>query len=200
MLMYLLFSAAHICCSKHITAAIRLAESAHSYFGENAAAEILEEFLPKFSMHDVCDVLTPQGFLVLLLPTSIPRHSQTNIPLYANAIHPKDYLPTIFDMWASVTTSSVYDSQFVSLVSRIASSNISDPYTAEVGLFTKQQIKSIFTVLLRTLNLPVGGGAGGGGSGNGGSRTGFGTNASRTDIKGGNALLLRYKHVRKLFG
>ncbi|KAI9246724.1 hypothetical protein BDA99DRAFT_526780 [Phascolomyces articulosus] len=185
--------------SKHIGTLIRLLEYAQRFFPVSSSQEILDEFLPQFSTSEIRDALRVIGFLVLFLPASVPRHSQTHALLdETNNLHPKEYLPTLFSIWSMITNSPTCDGQFVDMVSRIAEKNISDTTMAiqdgEIGLFTRQQVKYLFTVGMRMMNLPVGSQENGG-SRPGGS-TGFGSSGQRTDLKAGNALVLRRKPER----
>ena len=183
---------------KHLGSLIRLLEYAQRFFPASATQEILDEFLPQFSTSEIRDALRVIGYLVLLLPASIPRNSQTHAILDKdnNGMHPKEFLPTLFSLWSMITISPTCDAQFVELLSRMAEENISDEYTAEIGLFDRQQVRYIFTVGMRMMNLPVGSQESGG-SRPGGS-TGFGSNGQRTDLKAGNALALRHKPVSSI--
>jgi proteasome activator subunit 4 len=146
----------------------------------------LNEFLPKFTTHSVSHAIRAQGYLVLFLPTANQSHYATKA---------QDYLPTIFSLWSIFTNSSTYDSQFASLVSRIAEHNLDDG-SSEIGLFTKQQIKTVFTTGLRMMNLPVGSRSDGSssvGGAAGGTATGYGSQGMRVDTKAGSSLLLRKK-------
>ncbi|KAI9321667.1 hypothetical protein BX666DRAFT_1850314 [Dichotomocladium elegans] len=189
--------------SKHITATIRLAEFAQRFFAPSAAQEILGTFLPMFSIDSIKDAFKAQGYLVLFLPVSVPRHSVTNEILSdsdnmnTTAMHPKDYLPTLFSLWSLITSSSTYDGQFIAQIGHIAEANISDPYTADVGVFKHEQIKAVFSAGLQMMNIPVGSRDDSGtvGGRRGGS-TGYGNNSRKYDIKAGDALLLRSRFER----
>ncbi|KAF7723510.1 hypothetical protein EC973_001885 [Apophysomyces ossiformis] len=109
-----------------------------------------------------------------------------------NVTSPKQYLPTIFSLWSIFTYSTTYDAQFTDLVSRIAESNLDTTESLDIGLFTKQQIREIFTVCLRMMNLPVGSRSDGGNAA-GGTTTGYSSASKRVDMKAGNALFLRRK-------
>lgn len=144
------------------------------------------------------DVAKTQGYLVLFLPPTIPRHSVTNerLPGGDNAIHPKEYLPTLFSMWSIITASSTYDSQFITQLANIAEANIDDPSIDDTGLFTREQIKAVFTIGLQMMSIPVGSKDGSGiGGGRRSGSTGYGSNGRKNDIKAGDALLLRGKLV-----
>ncbi|EIE84146.1 hypothetical protein RO3G_08856 [Rhizopus delemar RA 99-880] len=169
-----------------MSSVLKLAELAQRFFSPNAAAEILSEFLPKFTIHSVPDAILCQGYLALFLPVEYrPTHTTG----------PQTYLPTLFSLWSMLTYSAAYDAQFTYLISRIAEFNVSHG-TCEVGLFTKQQIQTVFTVGLKMMNLPVGtrsDGSSSTGGAAGGATTGYGSAGIRVDSKAGSALLLRKK-------
>lgn len=150
---------------------------------------MLSEFLPKFSTDAVSSAIEAQGYLVLFLPVEYrPEHT----------IHADAYLPTIFSLWSMLTNSSNYDTQFAYIVSRIAENHL-DQGEGEIGLFSKQQIKSVFTTGLRMMNLPVGSRSDGSnsvGGAAGGATTGYGSQGHRVDSKAGNAAFLRRKPVK----
>ncbi|KAG0174459.1 hypothetical protein DFQ30_004302 [Apophysomyces sp. BC1015] len=178
---------------KHMGSVLRLIENSQRYFSPSAIREILDEFLPQFTTHSVGDAIKAQGYLVLFLPVVVPRNSITHEPLATDVTSPRDYLPTIFSMWSIFTYSNTYDAQFTDLVSRVAEHNLDTTQPLDIGLFTKQQIREIFTVCLRMMNLPVGSRSDGGGNSTGGATTGFSSSAKKVDMKAGNALFLRRK-------
>ena len=152
----------------------------------------MDEFLPQFALCSIRDALRVLGYLVLFLPTSVPKNSQTNAVLSDTAMHPKEYVPTLFSMWSTITNSPTCDAQFIDILARVAEDNISDACVSEVGMFNRQQVKYLFTVGMRMMNLPVGSrenGSSGGGS------TGFGSTGQKTDLRAGNSLMLRRKPV-----
>jgi proteasome activator subunit 4 len=175
--------------SKLIEALIRLVGYVQRYFSPTAPSEMLSEFLPKFSTHSVPSAIEAQGYLVLFLPVEYhPQHT----------IHADTYLPTIFSLWSMLTYSASYDTQFAYIVSHIAENHL-DQGNGEIGLFTKQQVKSVFTTGLRMMNLPVGSRSDGSnsvGGAAGGSTTGYGSQGHRVDSKAGNAAELRKKPVK----
>jgi proteasome activator subunit 4 len=93
------------------------------------------------------------------------------------------------------------------LLARIAEENIGyfDNDAKKIGLFTKEQVRLVFTTAIRMMNLPVGsrvndgGGAGSSGGGNRNANTtattGYGHTGFKTDMKAGNGLFLRRKSV-----
>ncbi|KAG2196811.1 hypothetical protein INT47_002738 [Mucor saturninus] len=170
--------------SKLLGAVLRLTGYAQRFFSSTSSQEILDEFLPKFTTHSVSEAIRAQGYIVLFLPVE-------NQPNYT--LQSQDYLSTIFSLWSIFTCSSTYDTQFASLVSRIAESNL-DVGNSDIGLFTKQQVKTVFTTGLRMMNLPVGSRSDGSssvGGAAGGTTTGYGSQGIRVDTKAGSSLLLR---------
>ncbi|KAI8988823.1 hypothetical protein BDB01DRAFT_842338 [Pilobolus umbonatus] len=159
---------------------LRLVEYAQRFFSVKSVDNILSEFLPHFTTHSIPETISSQGYLVLFLPVEQQVES---------------YLPTVFSLWSTFTLSSVYDTQFTYLVARIAELNVNKGHS-DVGLFTKQQVKSVFTTGLRMMNLPVGSRSDGSYSGSGaagGASTGYGSAGLRIDAKAGSSLLLRKK-------
>ncbi|ORZ04733.1 hypothetical protein BCR42DRAFT_474389 [Absidia repens] len=180
--------------AKHLHAVIRLVEYAQRFFDPTTATdEILETILPRFTTHSVHDAMVAQGYLVLFLPVTFP-------PMQAitSRTTPQQYLSTIFSLWSTFTRSSTFDAQFMDLLARLAEENMHYIDSPRIGLFTKDQIKWVFTTAIRMMNLPVGSksGGGGGGGGIGGASlttTGYGQHGFRIDMKAGNGLFLRRK-------
>jgi proteasome activator subunit 4 len=130
--------------------------------------------LPLFTPHHVSEAMKCQGYLVLFLPVEHqPNHT----------IKSQDYMSTLFSLWSMFTLSGSFDSQFSLLLSYIAEHNI------QHDIFTKQQIKLMFTTTLRVLNLPLGTRNEGAGL----STTGYGQQCMRTEVKAGNSVVLRRK-------
>ncbi|KAI7863239.1 hypothetical protein BDF14DRAFT_1734412 [Spinellus fusiger] len=171
---------------------VRLVEKCQRFFEPCAAREILEEFLPHFTTHSVADAIQAQGYIALFLPVAIQRHSITNEYLNTTAMSPKEYLPTLFSMWSIFTCSLTYDTQFTDLVSRIAEHNITKGEN-DIGLFTKQQVQTVFTVCLRMMNLPVGSHVDGNPNSAGSGSTGYKNDAMKIDMKANNSLFIRRK-------
>ncbi|KAI9261229.1 hypothetical protein EDC94DRAFT_122877 [Helicostylum pulchrum] len=175
--------------SKLLGAVLRLAGYAQRFFSCTASHEILEEFLPKFTTHSISEATRSQGYIALFLPVENQPHYTTRA---------QDYLPTIFSLWSIFTYSPTFDTQFVILVSLIAEFNM-DQGNLDIGLFTKQQVKTVFTTLLRMVNLPVGSRSDGSSSvtgAAGGSTTGYGSQGIRVDTKAGSSLILRRRPER----
>ncbi|KAG0235309.1 hypothetical protein BGW42_005476 [Actinomortierella wolfii] len=126
--------------SKRISSVVQLVGHAQRFFPQTASREILEEFLPRFSTGDLPELLKAQSYLSTFLPT----HD-------AQALTPKEWLPTIFKVWSMVMRSNDYDRNFISLVARTAEDNV-----ATYPLFSQSQIRAVFTAGMRTMDLPVG--------------------------------------------
>lgn len=157
---------------------LRLVSHAQRYFPSNASKEILQEFLPTFNPHHVSEAQRVLSYIVLFLPTE-------NQPYYT--MKAQDSLSTLFSLWSTLTMSNSVDMQFALILSHIAERNI-----AEDHLFTQDQVKTMFTVLLRMLSLPVGTrGDGSVGNGGGAASTGYGQHGYRFEMKAGNAAMLR---------
>lgn len=72
----------------------------------------------------------------------------------------------------------------------------------DAGLFTTGQVRTVFSVGLRMMELPVGSKADGSSSGGagGGMSTGYNGIGMKVDFRGGNALFLKRKQVRVWVG
>ncbi|ORX56233.1 hypothetical protein DM01DRAFT_330261 [Hesseltinella vesiculosa] len=175
---------------KHLQSIVRLAEHAERYFAPEATQEILDTVLPRFTTHSVHDMMQAQGYLVLLLPTNPIG------PLTA-----KDYLPTVFSLWSMATRSRTYECQFISLLGRIAVSQMNAPPeywdSNDIGVFTHDQIKTVFSSTLRLMNLPVGSKSNDGTS-TSTSTTGYGSAGLKIDMKALHASVLQNNNSRYL--
>ena len=112
---------------------------------------MLEEFLPYFTTSFTEGAYTVAGLLNLLLPTAPPPQGEKELL-------PQHYLPTLFHLWSLVNRSRVFDTTFLDLFSRLARDSLVAPQVpfSEYGIFTKEQSSSIFTAILRLLEIPVG--------------------------------------------
>lgn len=163
---------------------LRVVSYAQRFFPANATKEILEELLPQFTTHSPPDAIMVEGYLVYFLPTDYQPQ---------RTIQAQEYLPTIYSLWSMYTNSNAFDPPLICLVSKIAKNQI-EHGDNEIGVFTKQQVQSVFTYALRMFSLPVGSRSDGSGSA-GGATTGYGSAALRNDKKLGNAILLNKKGV-----
>jgi proteasome activator subunit 4 len=113
--------------------------------------DMMEEFLPYFSMSNTETAFVVAGLLNLFLPTSAaPDGHPELLPQY--------YFPTFFHLWSLVNRSRVIDVHFLDLFSRTARDMLQCPHVpfSPFGMFTKEQSEFIFTAILRVLELPVG--------------------------------------------
>jgi len=124
---------------------------AQLYFDPREIPAMLEEILPYFSTSFIEGAYVVTGLLNLLFPTAPP-------PYGAAELLPQQYLPTFFHLWSLVNRSKVFDTTFLDLFSRLARDSLPAsqvPFT-EYGIYTKEQSSSIFTAILRLLEIPVG--------------------------------------------
>lgn len=112
---------------------------------------MLAEILPYFTTSFTEGAYTVTGLLNLLFPTAPPPEGKEDLL-------PQHYLPTFFHLWSLVNRSRVFDTTFVDLFSRLSRDSLVSahvPFT-EFGIYTQEQSSSIFTAILRLLEIPVG--------------------------------------------
>ena len=124
---------------------------AQLYFDPQEIPAMFEEILPYFSMSFTEGAYVVAGLLNLLLPTSPP-------PAGREELLPQHYLPTLFHLWSLVNRSKVFDTTFLDLFSRLARDHLVALQTpfSEFGIYTQEQSSTIFTAILRLLEIPVG--------------------------------------------
>ncbi|KAK6505287.1 hypothetical protein TWF481_007195 [Arthrobotrys musiformis] len=112
---------------------------------------MLEEFLPYYSLSHPEGAFIVVGLLNLLMPTTPPP------PTFPDG-QPDAYLPGLFHMWALGSRSRVFDVNFLDLLSRLARDSLPANHVqfGPYGIFTKEQSATIFTAVLRLLEIPVG--------------------------------------------
>ncbi|RVD82965.1 uncharacterized protein DFL_007372 [Arthrobotrys flagrans] len=112
---------------------------------------MLEEFLPYYSLSHPEGAFIVVGLLNLLMPTTPPP------PTFPDG-QPEAYLPGLFHMWALGSRSRVFDVNFLDLLSRLARDSLPASHVqfGSYGIFTKEQSATIFTAVLRLLEIPVG--------------------------------------------
>ncbi|KAL4612987.1 proteasome activator complex subunit 4B-like [Arapaima gigas] len=119
-----------------------LVKSCRPYFPESSTHEMLEEWRPLLCPFDVT-MQKAISYLELFLPTLLPPE--------CHHIGFKLWFSELIDLWMSVQNLPGWEGNLVNLFARLASDNIGyidwDPY-----------IPTIFTRILRSLNLPVGSG------------------------------------------
>lgn len=129
----------------------KLCTFAQMYFDPREIPAMLEEFLPYMSNSFTENSFVVVGLLNLLLPTAPAPEDQPDL-------QPQHYLPTFFHIWSLVNRSRQFDVQFIDIVSRLARDTLSSghvPWSA-YGIFTEDQSSTIFTAILRVLEIPVG--------------------------------------------
>ncbi|CAJ0904050.1 1258_t:CDS:10 [Entrophospora sp. SA101] len=163
--------------SKQIGSIVRLVEHAQRFFPPESTKEILSKILPLFHANSIGDTFTVQAFLVRFLPTT---------PTAPPNLSPVDWLPTIFSFWYLIQGSSVFQTEFIDLMARVAEDNVvvenTDP--KNIGIFTQVQAKTIFGSGQKMMDLPVGS------TSTGNNSLGRST-SSRIDSRAGSAMLLR---------
>lgn len=129
----------------------KLCTFAQLYFDPTEIPAMLEEILPYFTTSFTEGAYVVTGLLNLLFPTAPP-------PKGVEELLPSHYLPTLFHLWSLVNRSKVFDTTFMDLFSRIARDSLQAPHVpfSEYGIYTKEQSSSIFTSVLRLLEIPVG--------------------------------------------
>ena len=112
---------------------------------------MLAEILPYFTTSFTEGAYTVTGLLNLLFPTAPPPEGNKELL-------PEHYLPTFFHLWSLVNRSRVFDITFMDLFSRLARDSLVSAHVpfSEYGIYTQEQSSSIFTAILRLLEIPVG--------------------------------------------
>ena len=129
----------------------KLCAFAQLYFDPKEIPAMLAEILPYFTTSFTEGAYTVTGLLNLLFPTAPPPEGHKELL-------PEHYLPTLFHLWSLVNRSRVFDTTFMDLFSRLARDSLVSahvPFT-EFGIYTQEQSSSIFTAILRLLEIPVG--------------------------------------------
>lgn len=124
---------------------------AQLYFDPMEIPTMFEEILPYFTTSFTEGAYVVTGLLCLLFPTAPPPSGQEELL-------PKHYLPTFYHIWSLVNRSRIFDYAFLDLFSRLSRDALSSPHVAftEYGIYTKEQSSSVFTAILRLLDIPVG--------------------------------------------
>ncbi|UZJ50775.1 hypothetical protein CBS101457_000095 [Exobasidium rhododendri] len=87
-----------------------LAEYAQRFYDPREAEEMLKEMLPMMDGSSINSILATQSLLVHFLPIS----------------HPQSWLPAMFRLWESFS-SSLFDDQMLDLLARVAEMHVEDP-------------------------------------------------------------------------
>lgn len=121
-----------------------------TYFDPRERKEMLEEFLPYFSVSYSTNAYIVIGAIVNLIPTTPSPPGDGS--------QPSDFLPTLFHLWSLMNGSKMADNFMIDIFSRLSRDHLSCehvPFT-EYGIFTKEQSDLIFTACLRLTEIPVG--------------------------------------------
>ncbi|CAG8507014.1 6948_t:CDS:10 [Ambispora gerdemannii] len=167
--------------SKQIKSIVRLVDYAQRFFPPETSEEILKKILPIYNANSLGDAFVVQAYLVHFLPT---RPSADGEYLATK------WLSTIFSLWYLIPGSLIYQTEFLDLVARVAEDNVmmdlNDPNM--IGVFTKDQVRTVFATGSKMMDIPVG--SANSGSGRGTPIVGW---ASKVDMRAGSAMLLRKK-------
>lgn len=160
------------------------------FFPPDSTTAILQRILPLYNANSAGDTMAVQAFLIHFLPTIPPPLSS----LSPTSNSPSSWLPSIFTIWSLVPGSMLFQTEFVDLLARVAEDNVhidmKDP--DYIGVFTKSQIRSVFAIGAKLMDLPVGSSITGN---NARDRTSNGGWFSKLDMRAGSALLLKKKGV-----
>ena len=129
----------------------KLCSFAQLYFDPQEIPAVFEETLPYFTTSFAEGAFIAVGLLNLLFPTMPPTEA-------IEQLLPQNYLPTMFHLWSLVNRSRVFDTTFLDLFSRLARDSLQSlvvPFS-EFGIHTREQSSTIFTAILRLLDIPVG--------------------------------------------
>ncbi|KAF3939916.1 hypothetical protein ABW19_dt0202755 [Dactylella cylindrospora] len=121
------------------------------YANPTEIPRMLNEFLPYCSFSHPEGAFIVIGLLNLLMPTTPPPQSCING-------QPEAYLPGLFHVWALGNRSRTFDITFLDLLSRLARDSLPTAHVkfGPYGIFTGEQSATIFTAILRLLEIPVG--------------------------------------------
>jgi len=136
---------------RNIKTLTKITSFSQLYFDPTEIPNMLEEILPHFTMSFTEGAFVVNGLLNLLIPT-MPG------PANRQDLQPQQLLPTYFHLWSLVNRSRTVDVSFLDLFSRMARDALSSKHVpfSEYGIFTPEQSTSIFTAVLRLLEIPVG--------------------------------------------
>ena len=129
----------------------KMCSFAQLYFEPTEIPAMLEEFLPYFTTSFTECAYVVAGLLNLLFPTQ-------PAPSGREDLYPQHYLPTFFHLWSLVNRSKMFDITFLDILSRLARDSLPANHIpfSEYGIFTRDQSSTIFTSILRLLDIPVG--------------------------------------------
>jgi proteasome activator subunit 4 len=141
----------HANAKRNVRTYTKMCTFAQIYFDPKQIPEMVEEFLPYFSMSNTETAFVVTGLLNLFLPTSAAPEGYSDLL-------PQSLFPTFFHLWSLVNRSRIVDVHFLDLFSRTARDMLQSPHVpfSPFGIYTKEQSEFIFTAVLRVLELPVG--------------------------------------------
>ena len=129
----------------------KMCSFAQLYFDPQEIPAMFQEILPYFTTSFTEGAYVVAGLLNLLFPTSPHGAGREELS-------PQHYLPTLFHLWSLVNRSKVFDTTFLDLFSRLARDHLAARHTpfSEYGIYTQEQSSTIFTAILRLVEIPVG--------------------------------------------
>eukprot|EP00842_Homolaphlyctis_polyrhiza_P006684 jgi/Hompol1/7016/HPOL_005157-RA len=143
---------------------IKLGSLANRYFSTDSTAQILDIYLPLIDVNDLRSIVTYLSLLTLLLPVHAPPAPPVS-PLPATAMATDApwqasfyWVPTMFSIWTMIANVPSFDTLFMDLFARLSSEQIATPDNTP---WTDLQIRIIFAIGMKNLELPVGSGASG---------------------------------------
>ena len=136
---------------RNIKTLTKMCSFAQLYFDPEDVPAMLEEILPHFTMSFSEGAFVVTGLLNLLLPTSPPPPNREDLL-------PQRYLPTYFHLWSLLNRSKTVDISSLDMFSRMARDTLPSSHVpfSEFGIFSPEQTTTIFTAVLRLLEIPVG--------------------------------------------
>ncbi|KAI8928589.1 hypothetical protein BC831DRAFT_447887 [Entophlyctis helioformis] len=146
---------------KFVNTIIKLAEAARRHFAPDCAADILAEYLPRLNVHDLSTLITNLSLVSLFLPVHAPPSLPSPSDWDTLPDEPQQrfhWVPTLFSVWLMVADVPSYDMLFFDLFARLAESQVAHPDSVA---WTDLQIRTVFTIGMKNLELPVGSGASG---------------------------------------
>jgi hypothetical protein len=144
--------------------------------------EILEAFLPKVNVNHLTNTTLQLSYLALYLPTElVPSKPSTLNP--TEDLPPFYWVPALYQLWLLFVNAPTIDSIFLDLFARLSKDQVATPLNVN---FSQEQMKWMFSVGLKSMDLPVGSGSTGLQSapirGMGQSSTGGPSNSGGSDL------------------
>jgi len=133
-----------------INSLLRLITYSRRYFTSDCTEEITKEFLNKFNPHTYFHTILAQMIFELFIDTSKPPPKPDYIPDDAPPFY---WVKPVFALWTQIKLVEQYELNFINLISRLASDQVSSPWNVQ---WTEEQISFIFSIGLNMMELPVG--------------------------------------------